>query len=161
MGGRLVTNKHIQWKSPPVTELCCYLHSAFCTYTHTYIVRQIGYRTRNSARFSSVPIKHTFSNRDPLNLLGVPQNIVTGSARNSGINIWLFGNTSKFYECISKYREKFIRQLEILEYSPCANNSLFVNFMECLPCIFIRLRITTSNRCTSIRLLDIQTLLHV
>jgi hypothetical protein len=35
------------------------------------------------------------------------------------------------------------------------------NFMECLPCIFIRLRIITSKKCTSICLLDIQTLLHV
>jgi hypothetical protein len=35
------------------------------------------------------------------------------------------------------------------------------NFIERLPCIFIRLRITTSNKCTSICLLDIQTLLHV
>jgi hypothetical protein len=34
-------------------------------------------------------------------------------------------------------------------------------FMECLLCIFMKLRIMKCNKCTSIHLLDIHTLLHV
>ena len=53
------------------------------------------------------------------------------------------------------------KERDILTLNQWYSTFFSSNFMECLPCIFIRLRIITSNKCTSIRLLDIQTLLHV